>query len=60
VAYVGDSPEDVQMARASGVFALAVPGGFPNRHLLGASLPDHTAESIRSAALFLSDDAQLS
>ena len=28
-AYVGDSPEDVEMARAAGVYAVGIPGGFP-------------------------------
>jgi HAD superfamily hydrolase (TIGR01549 family) len=39
-AYVGDSPEDVQMARAAGVLAVGVPGGFPNRESLAASRPE--------------------
>ena len=34
---MGDSPEDVQMARAAGVFAVGIPGGFPNREALAAS-----------------------
>jgi beta-phosphoglucomutase-like phosphatase (HAD superfamily) len=34
-AYVGDSPEDVEMARAAGVRAVGVPGGFPNREGAG-------------------------
>ena len=33
-AYVGDSPEDVAMARAAGVFSVGIPGGFPNRGAL--------------------------
>ena len=45
-AYVGDSPEDVKMARAAGVFAVGVPGGFPNREALEASRPDVWAESL--------------
>ena len=28
-AYVGDSPEDIEMARAAGVFAVGIPGGVP-------------------------------
>jgi HAD superfamily hydrolase (TIGR01549 family) len=39
-AYVGDSPEDVQMARAAGVLAVGIPGGFPNRDSLAASRPE--------------------
>ena len=38
--YVGDSPEDVQMAQAAGVLAVGVPGGFPNRESLAASRPE--------------------
>jgi HAD superfamily hydrolase (TIGR01549 family) len=38
--YVGDSPEDVQMARAAGVLAVGIPGGFPNRDALAASRPE--------------------
>jgi HAD superfamily hydrolase (TIGR01549 family) len=48
-AYVGDSPEDVQMARAAGVYAVGVPGGFPNRDALQASEPDLLAESLEAA-----------
>lgn len=45
-AYVGDSPEDVEMARAAGVYAVGVPGPFPNRDLLEASAPDLLAASL--------------
>ncbi len=45
--YVGDSPEDVAMARAAGVYSIAVPGGYPNRDALLASRPDAVAESLR-------------
>jgi HAD superfamily hydrolase (TIGR01549 family) len=48
-AYVGDSPEDVQMARAAGVYALGVPGGFPNRAALAASRPDLLAPDLAAA-----------
>jgi HAD superfamily hydrolase (TIGR01509 family) len=47
--YVGDSPEDVEMARAAGVYAVAVPGGYPNRDLLAASRPDATHETVLDA-----------
>jgi phosphoglycolate phosphatase-like HAD superfamily hydrolase len=49
-AYVGDSPEDVQMARAAGVFVVGVPGGFPNRQALAASAPDLLAPDLLAAA----------
>lgn len=45
-AYVGDSPEDVQMARAAGVYCVGIPGGFPNRDALEASRPDRMAGSL--------------
>jgi beta-phosphoglucomutase len=49
-AYVGDSPEDVEMARAAGVWAVGVPGGFPNRAALAASRPDLLAPDLATAA----------
>jgi HAD superfamily hydrolase (TIGR01549 family) len=48
-AYVGDSPEDIQMSRAAGVFAVGIPGGFPNREALAASRPDVLARSLHLA-----------
>jgi len=47
--YVGDSPEDVRMARAAGVFSVAVPGGFPNRAELIEASADLFAESLEEA-----------
>lgn len=47
VVYVGDSPEDVAMARAAGVCSIAVPGGYPNREALLTARPDVVAESLR-------------
>jgi len=38
--YVGDSPEDIEMARAAGARSIGIPGGFPNRDALVASRPD--------------------
>jgi HAD superfamily hydrolase (TIGR01549 family) len=49
VAYVGDSPEDIEMARAAGVRTLGIPGGFPNREALAASRPDILAETLDAA-----------
>jgi phosphoglycolate phosphatase-like HAD superfamily hydrolase len=43
---VGDSPEDVEMARGAGVYAVGVPGGFPNREALAASRPDLLAPDL--------------
>lgn len=48
-AYVGDSPEDVAMAKAAGAFAVGVPGGFPNRDALAASRPDVLAPTLAEA-----------
>src|SRR5574340_1418510 len=48
-AYVGDSPEDVQMARSAGVFSVGIPGGFPNREALAAAAPDLLAPSLEAA-----------
>jgi HAD superfamily hydrolase (TIGR01549 family) len=48
-AYVGDSPEDVEMARAAGVYVVGVPGPFPNREQLKASAPDLLADSLEGA-----------
>jgi HAD superfamily hydrolase (TIGR01509 family) len=44
--FVGDSPEDIEMARAAGVYSVAVTGGYPNRDALLASKPDAFADSI--------------
>jgi HAD superfamily hydrolase (TIGR01509 family) len=52
-AYVGDSPEDVEMARAAGAFAVGIPGGFPNRDALAAAAPDLLAPSLERAVAAL-------
>jgi HAD superfamily hydrolase (TIGR01549 family) len=44
--YIGDSPEDVQMAQAAGVRAVGIPGGFPNRDALAAARPDVLAPTL--------------
>ena len=54
-AYVGDSPEDVEMARSAGVFAVGVPGTFPNRDALAASTPDFLASDLAAAMAHLID-----
>jgi len=45
--YVGDSAEDLQMARSAGVRAIAVLGPFPTEKRLRAAQPDYLLESIR-------------
>jgi len=47
--YLGDSPEDVEMARAAGVFTVGIPGGFPNRGALARSQPDLLASGLVDA-----------
>lgn len=44
--YVGDSAEDLHMARSAGVRAIAVLGPFPTEKKLRAANPDHLLESI--------------
>lgn len=46
--YVGDSPQDIEMARGAGVFAIGVLGPFPTEKRLRASRPDLLLESIQS------------
>jgi len=48
-ACVGDSPEDVEMARAAGVLSVGVPGGFPNREALRGASPDLWAHELADA-----------
>jgi phosphoglycolate phosphatase len=53
--YVGDSPEDVAMAKAAGALAVGIPGGFPNREALAASAPDLLLPSLAAAVAALVD-----
>jgi len=46
VVYVGDSPEDVEMARCAGVCAIGIFGPFPNHERLRVSRPAALLESI--------------
>jgi HAD superfamily hydrolase (TIGR01509 family) len=45
--YVGDSPEDLEMAKSAGVRAIAVLGPFPTEKRLREARPDLLLESIR-------------
>jgi len=45
--YVGDSPEDLEMAKRAGVRAIAVLGPFPTEKRLRAARPDFLLKSIR-------------
>lgn len=44
--YVGDTPEDIQMARAAGMRAIAVLGPFPIEKRLRAAKPEFLLESL--------------
>jgi len=48
-AYIGDSAEDVMMARAAGVFSVGIRGTYPNHATLLASGPDFVADSVADA-----------
>jgi HAD superfamily hydrolase (TIGR01549 family) len=52
-AYLGDSPEDMEMARRAGVRAVAIPGGFPNRQALLSSEFDHLSADLDEAVELL-------
>ncbi|HEV3375318.1 MAG TPA: HAD family hydrolase [Candidatus Acidoferrum sp.] len=45
--YVGDSPQDLEMARRAGVRAIAVLGPFPTEKQLRAARPEILLESIK-------------
>ncbi|HYL62953.1 MAG TPA: HAD family hydrolase [Candidatus Methylomirabilis sp.] len=45
--YVGDAPEDLQMAQSAGVRAIAVLGPFPTEKRLRAARPEILLQSIR-------------
>lgn len=44
--YVGDTPEDIEMARRAGVRSIGIPGSFPTSVKLKAACPDVLLESI--------------
>ena len=50
---MGDSPEDMEMARAAGAFSVGIPGGFPNEEALAASRPDLLLPSLAEAVVAL-------
>jgi phosphoglycolate phosphatase len=45
--YVGDTPEDVEMARAAGVRAIAVLGPFPTERRLRAARPEFLLDNLQ-------------
>jgi len=44
--YVGDSPQDVEMARRAGVRAIGVLGPFPTEKRLRAAKPEFLMDSL--------------
>jgi HAD superfamily hydrolase (TIGR01509 family) len=44
--YVGDSPQDVEMARSAGVLAIGVLGPFPTERCLRAARPEFLIRSL--------------
>lgn len=44
--YIGDTPDDIEMARRAGVRAIAVLGPFPTHQRLRAAKPDMLLETI--------------
>ncbi len=51
--YVGDAPEDIEMAHRAGVRAIGVLGGSPVPDRLRAASPDATIETIRELPMLL-------
>jgi HAD superfamily hydrolase (TIGR01509 family) len=51
--YVGDTPEDMQMARRAGVRAIGVLGPFPTAERIRAERPDVLLNSIRELPSYL-------
>jgi phosphoglycolate phosphatase len=51
--YVGDTPEDIQMARRAGVRAIAVLGPFPSAKRIRAENPEVLLNSVRELPRYL-------
>jgi len=51
--YVGDTPEDIQMARRAGVRAIGVLGPFPSAKRIRAENPDVLLDSVRELPRYL-------
>jgi HAD superfamily hydrolase (TIGR01509 family) len=51
--YIGDAPEDIEMARRAGVRSIAVLGPFPTHRRLHAARPDALLDSIEELPEFL-------
>jgi phosphoglycolate phosphatase-like HAD superfamily hydrolase len=53
--YVGDAPEDIEMAHRAGVRAIGVLGGSPVPERLRAASPDALIETIRQLPALLKE-----
>jgi HAD superfamily hydrolase (TIGR01549 family) len=53
--YIGDAPEDIEMAHRAGVRAIGVLGGSPVPERLRAASPDALIETIRELPALLKD-----
>lgn len=51
--YVGDAPEDIEMARRAGVTPIGVLGPFPTEKRLRAAKPDLLLDSVRDLPRYL-------
>jgi HAD superfamily hydrolase (TIGR01549 family) len=51
--YVGDTPQDVEMARRAGVPVIGVLGPFPSARKMSAAKPDVLLASIRELPVYL-------
>jgi len=51
--YVGDTPEDLQMARAVGMTAVAVLGPFPTEKRLRAAKPEYLLDRLEALPALL-------
>lgn len=51
--YVGDAPEDIEMARRAGVLAVGVLGPFPTAERIRAEKPDVLLASVRELPRYL-------
>jgi pyrophosphatase PpaX len=53
--FVGDSAEDMEMARRAGVRSIGIPGSFPTAQRLRASQPDALLASLRQLPALLDE-----
>jgi phosphoglycolate phosphatase len=58
--YVGDAPEDMEMARRAGVRSIGVIGPFPSARRIRAARPDVLLTSILDLPGVITPDIQMS